>query len=58
MMNEIIFVVEPDLEGGYNAHALGHSIHTHADDMDGLKQNIRDAITCHFEDTSWNPVLR
>jgi hypothetical protein len=57
MMNEIIFVVEPDIEGGYSARALGHSIHTQADNMDGLKQNIRDAITCHFEKDEERPKV-
>lgn len=57
MMNEIIFIVEPDIEGGYNASALGHSIHTHANDMDGLKRGIRDAITCHFEKDEERPKV-
>ena len=28
MMNEIIFMIEDDPEGGYNAQALGYSIFT------------------------------
>lgn len=30
--------------------ALGHSIYTEADTLDELKEAIRDAVRCHFED--------
>ena len=36
-MNEIIFVVEDTLEGGYITRAQGHSIFTEADDIDILR---------------------
>lgn len=48
-MLEIIFIVEEDPEGGYNASALGYSIFTQADTLEELKSNIKDAIRCHFE---------
>lgn len=48
-MNEIIFMIEDDLDGGLNARALGHSIFTEAETIDELKQNIIDALNCHFE---------
>ncbi|HPB05294.1 MAG TPA: hypothetical protein PLQ09_00475 [Prolixibacteraceae bacterium] len=48
-MNEIIFIVEESAEGGFEAKALGHSIFTEADTIEELKQNIREAIHCHFE---------
>jgi len=48
-MTEIIFIVEESLEGGYEAKALGHSIFTDGDTIEELKQNIKDAIHCHFE---------
>jgi hypothetical protein len=48
-MSEIIFIVEESAEGGFEAKALGHSIFTEADSMESLKQNIREAIQCHFE---------
>lgn len=47
-MMEIVFLVEDDPEGGYTAKALGESIFTQADDLDGLKEMIRDAVNCHF----------
>jgi hypothetical protein len=47
-MNEIIFIVEESKEGGYEAKALGHAIFTEADTIEELRQNIKDAIHCHF----------
>ncbi|RLC83601.1 MAG: 2-oxoisovalerate dehydrogenase [Chloroflexi bacterium] len=49
-MSEIIFVVEPDPEGGYTAKALGHSIFTEADTWDELKSAVQDAVRCHFDE--------
>lgn len=47
--DEIIFVVEEDPEGGYNAKALGESIFTEGETLKDLKKNILDALKCHFE---------
>ncbi|MFM7485508.1 MAG: type II toxin-antitoxin system HicB family antitoxin [Cytophagales bacterium] len=49
-MNEIIFLVEESPEGGFTAKALGVSIVTEGDTIDELRENIKDAIHCHFED--------
>lgn len=48
-MNEIIFLVEEAVEGGFTARALGESILTEADDLDSLRANVRDAVDCHFD---------
>jgi len=37
-MNEIIFLVENAIEGGYTARALGESIFTEADDLESLRK--------------------
>ncbi len=55
---EIIFAVEESPEGGYEARALGHSIHTQADTLDELKEMIRDAVRCHFDDGDRPRVIR
>ena len=47
---EIIFLVEEDVEGGFNARALGYPIFTQADSFDALREMITDAIHCHFDD--------
>ena len=49
-MAEILFLVEEDPEGGYTARAVGESIFTQADDLDALREQIRDAVECHFPD--------
>lgn len=49
-MNEIIFVVEEAAEGGYAARALGHSIFTEADMREALKDAVRNAVQCHFDE--------
>jgi predicted RNase H-like HicB family nuclease len=54
-MSEIIFLVEPDPEGGYTAKALGYSIFTEADTWDEIETAIQDAITCHFEEDERPP---
>ncbi|HEY1730548.1 MAG TPA: 2-oxoisovalerate dehydrogenase [Terriglobales bacterium] len=46
---EIIFAVTESPEGGYEARALDHSIFTHADSMDELRREVREAVCCHFE---------
>jgi len=48
-IKEIVFVVEEDPEQGYSAKALGYSIFTEGDSLPELKDNIKDAIKCHFE---------
>lgn len=49
IMSEIIFIIENSDEGGYIAKALGYSIYTEGETLDELKENIRDAIKCHFD---------
>ena len=58
MLREIIFVVEEAPEGGYTAQALGHSIYTEADTWDQLKEAVRDAVRCHFEEEHQPTLLR
>ena len=48
-MTEIVFLVEDAAEGGLVARALGHSIYTDADSYDELRQQVRDAVHCHFD---------
>ena len=48
-VNEIIFLIEDDPEGGYSAKAFGHSIYTQGQSKEELKRNISDAMECHFD---------
>lgn len=56
-MIEIIFVVEEAPEGGYQAKALSHAIFTEGENLDELKQNIKDALHCHFEEETDRPKI-
>ncbi len=55
--NEIIFLIENDPEGGYNAQALGYSIFTEGETAEELKKNIIDALKCHFDNESDIPRI-
>ncbi len=58
MPAEIIFEVTEAVEGGYDARALGYSIFTQGGDWADLKEMVRDAIRCHFEDECMPKVVR
>jgi len=49
-MTEILFIVEEAEEGGYVAHAVNASITTEGDDLDHLREMVRDAVRCYFDD--------
>ncbi|MFN8673604.1 MAG: 2-oxoisovalerate dehydrogenase [Candidatus Sericytochromatia bacterium] len=58
MNSEIIFMIEESFDGGYEAKALGHSIFTEADSYEELKDNIKDAIQCHFDENNIPKIIR
>ncbi|WP_457652212.1 2-oxoisovalerate dehydrogenase [Rhodocaloribacter sp.] len=57
-MNEIIFLVKESPEGGFEARALSAPIFTEADSRDELREMVRDAVACHFEDEERPKVIR
>jgi len=56
--SELVFVVEEAPEGGYLARALGEAIFTEADDLNGLREMVRDAVRCHFDEADLPRVVR
>ena len=54
---EIVFIVEEDPYGGFNANAPGHYIFTQADTLPQLKLIIKDALFCHFGQTKKDLAL-
>jgi predicted RNase H-like HicB family nuclease len=48
-MSEIIFLVEESPEGGFTAKCLTDSIFTQAETIDSLREMIKDAVRCHYE---------
>lgn len=57
-MNEVFFLVEEALEGGYTAKALDVSIFTEGKTLEELRFNIREAVHCHFEEESLPKIIR
>jgi len=57
-MSEVVFVVEEAPEGGYVATAVGAAIVTEADDLDGLRVQVGDAVRCHFVEGAVPPIIR
>ncbi len=49
-MSEVIFMVNESNEGGYTTSALGYSIFTEADSWEELRNQVKDAVQCHFDD--------
>jgi hypothetical protein len=58
MSDEIIFLISDSPEGGFEARALGHSIYTEADTADELREMVRDAVACHFDEAERPRVIR
>lgn len=57
-MTEILFIVEEAAEGGYTARAVGTSIFSEGDDLDQLREAVRDAVRCHFDDADRPKAIR
>jgi predicted RNase H-like HicB family nuclease len=57
-VKEIIFIVEESPDGGYTARALGESIFTEGDTFEDIKEAIKDAVKCHFEEEDLPKIIR
>jgi dephospho-CoA kinase len=57
-VEELVFLVEEAPEGGYTARALGESIFTEADDLESLRDMVRDAVRCHYDEGERSTELR
>ena len=49
-MNELVFEVTQEADGGFVAEALGESIVTQADSWDELRANVREAVAAFYFD--------
>ena len=57
-MNELVFMVEDAPQGGFTARALGTSIFTEADDLEKLREQVRNAVKCHFDEGKAPQLVR
>jgi predicted RNase H-like HicB family nuclease len=55
---EIIFLVEEDPEGGYAARAIGESIFTQGETLEEIREMVKDAVHCHFEENERPQLIR
>lgn len=49
-MNELVFEITQEADGGFVAEALGESIITQADTWDELRANVREAVKAYYFD--------
>jgi predicted RNase H-like HicB family nuclease len=57
-MSEIIFEVrEDESEGGYIASALGYGIHTQAATVEELRERVKEAADCYFDESMDAPRM-
>lgn len=57
-MNELVFDVTQEADGGFVAEALGESIFTEADTWEQLRANVREAVTAFYFDRPAPQTIR
>ena len=57
-MNEIVFQVTQESDGGFVAECLSEDIFTQGDTWDDLRQNVKEAVTAHFFDRAKPAAIR
>ena len=55
-MEEIVFEVTQEGDGGFVAECLTESIFTESDDWETLRQNVREAVAAFYFDRSQRPA--
>jgi len=56
-MRDLYFEAKEDtVDGGYTASAVGYGIHTQAETLEEMRQQILDAVSCYFGDTEEMPT--
>ena len=57
-MNELVFEVIQEADGGFVAECLTESIFTQADSWDELRRNVKEAVEAYFFDQVKPSVIR
>jgi hypothetical protein len=57
-MNEVFFLVEEAIEGGFTAKAMGESIFTDGETLEELKENIKEAVLTHYDEGMAPKIIR
>lgn len=51
-MQELVFEVTQEADGGYVAESLGEGVITQADTWEELRRNVREAVEAYFLDST------
>jgi len=54
-MNEIVFEVTQEVDGGFVAECLTEGIFTQADNWEALRRNVKEAVTAFYFDQPHPP---
>jgi len=57
-MQELVFEVTQEADGGYVAQSLGEGVITQADTWDELRRNVREAVEAYFFDSATSKHIR
>jgi predicted RNase H-like HicB family nuclease len=57
-MNELVFEVTQESDGGFVAEALGEGIFTEGDSWEELRANVREAVRAYFFDRPAPEAIR
>jgi hypothetical protein len=57
-MNELVFEIAQEPDGGFTAEALGESIFTQADTWEELKANVKEAVQAFYFDRAAPASIR
>lgn len=57
-MNELVFEVTQEADGGFVAEALGEAIFTEGDSWEELRANVREAVVAYFFDRPAPKAIR
>jgi predicted RNase H-like HicB family nuclease len=52
LMQELVFEVTQEADGGFVAESLGEGVITQADTWDQLRHNVREAVEAYFFDST------
>jgi hypothetical protein len=58
IVTELVFLVEEAPEGGHTARGLGAPVFTEADTLEELREAVRDAVRCHFDQGTEAALIR
>ena len=57
-INELIFEVSQEQDGGYVAECLTENIFTQADTWEELRKNVREAVSAYYFDSKEPSTIR